>query len=448
MACIDDATQSTMAMTERSYRVAPPFEHGMPAWLWCILIAVFFTPPIRLPGDIPLRVDDLLVAFLGFLMIARSFLRFRIPAPDGISVALLAMACSMPVSAYFASQTINLPIGPKEYLDLIRPLKFLFLYLAIRDAKADTCLKPLQSAFAVAVWVLTLSALVQFLLLTPESGGILPNFFLLFTDLQPDHARSFFGLRPFATFHTPTDLGYVSTILLAETLSMPREHKWWTRSACVITLTLSNTRTFLFALPLFFALCALISDDGIARKIYRLLSGFIALGVVAVLIFVMGPIVNPGFSANIVRTGNAIVTGDYAEDDSLATRLHKLDLVVYTWNNARYFGVASREMLGDAADSEYVFTFHRYGIVGMSVLMAIYVAALLKIRRLRHDERELYLFVLLVLCATFLYGFTQGALINTRTGVIPVAVLGIAASKCAAPTRKAEGLAPDEEPLQ
>jgi len=410
-------------------RVANGREHNIPRWLFWVLMAVFFTPPMRLPGEIPFRIDDLFVAVAGGLMLARWILRFRAPKLDWVSASLLLMAISMPLSAFFAQQSSSLPVGIKEYLDLIRPLKFLFLYLALMRSDALSCLQSLKSAFRYAVPALTFFALIQFIFLNPASNGVVARFFLFFTELKPEHARSFFGLRPFATFHTPTDLGYVMTLLLAASLSIPGEHKWSTRTACVVGLTLSNTRTFLFALPLVFGICAILNADTFWKKMTRLFWSFSGVAFVGVLIFYIAPLVNPNFSRNIARSGNALVTGDFAEDDSIAVRLHKLELVVYTWDHAKYFGVASRELLGPAADSEYVFTFHRYGLIGIMVLLGIYVGCLVNTHRLLSYQRDLYLFTILVLFTTFIYGFTQGALINTRTGVIPIAVIAIASKR-------------------
>lgn len=398
-------------------------------WLGLVLIAVFFTPTIRLPSDIPLRIDDVIVAGMGAMMLARSILLLRVRRTDGISIALFLMAITMPVSAFLASQYTTLPIGVKEYLDLIRPLKFVVIYLALRTSDYESGIETLRRSFRVAIVILLGCALFQFFLLGPGSSGPIVSVFLSFTSLNPDQARSYFGIRPFATFQTPTDLGYVMTIFLAATMSMGNKKKWGSRIACLIGLVLSGTRTFLFALPLIFLISTALGTEKKSAKLKAFVWSGFGVALAAMMILVAFPLVNPSFSSNIVRTTNALTTANYAEDDSIATRLQKLELMVYTWNHARYFGVASRSMLGPAADSEYVFTFNRYGLVGMACLLGIYLAALIRIRPLRELAPQAYQFTVLVLFITFIYGFTQGALIDTRIGVLPIAIVGIAVSR-------------------
>lgn len=414
-------------MTENKAHEDYPEPHRNLSWFKWALLCVFFAPPIRLPGEIPLRIDDLLIAGVGSLMVVRWLFRLHLPRPTWVSVCLVLMIVTMPLSAFFANRVGTLPIGPKEYLDFIRPAKFLFLFLALQESDGYRALQTLRWSLRFALPILVACALIQFFL-TPDSGGMLARGFLFFTELPPEQAQSYYGVRPFATFHTPTDLGFVATILLAESLTMPARHRWWSGAGCVVCLTLSNTRTFLFALPLLFALATLMSEINTFKKLIRICWSFVAIGMIGALIFVVGPAVNPSFSANITRTTNAIATGDYASDDSIAVRLHKLELVEYTWANAPFFGVGSRELLGPAADSEYVFTFHRYGLLGISLTLILYIAGIKYIRRLLHGHRQMSQFTALVLFTTFIYGFTQGALINTRTGILPIATIGIAAA--------------------
>jgi hypothetical protein len=398
-------------------------------WLWLVLSAVFFTPTIRLPGDIPLRIDDLIVAGIGAMMLARAILRMRVGRFDGVTLALSLMAVTMPLSAFLASQYTTLPIGAKEYLDLIRPVKFVVLYLALRSSDFESGMETLRRTFRAAIAILLGCALIQFFLLNPGSGGPIVSIFLSFTSLNPDQARSYFGIRPFATFQTPTDLGYVMTVFLVGAMSMGNKRRWGSRIACLIGLVLSGTRTFLFALPVIFFIFSALREGKKSAKFKAIIWSGFGIALAAMMILVAFPYVNPSFATNITRTTNALTTADYSEDDSIAVRLQKLELVVYTWNHARYFGVASRSMLGPAADSEYVFTFNRYGLVGMACLLGIYLAALSRIRALRKLDPRVYQFTVLVLFATFIYGFTQGALIDTRVGVLPIAVVGIAVSK-------------------
>jgi hypothetical protein len=219
-------------------------------WLWLTLLAVLFTPTVRLPGGIPLRIDDLIIAGVGSMMLGRSLLRMRVSKLDGVSTVLLAMAATMPLSAIVASQWTTLPIGLKEYLDLIRPLKFIILYAAILKSDFAPAVEAIRRSFRVGIVILLACALIRFFLLTPDSSGLLVHFFLLFPDLDPNQVRSYFGGRSFATFQTPTDLGYVMTVFLVAAMSMGGRGRWGNRIACLLGLVLSGTRTFLFVLPL------------------------------------------------------------------------------------------------------------------------------------------------------------------------------------------------------
>lgn len=415
-------TTSIAAIAASSQRRIDAYSY----WTLFLLLSVLFTPTIRLPGDIPLRLDELFIVGTGGAMLARAILRLRFAKADWLVWVPLLMAASMLLSAILASVHGVLPVGPKEYLDLVRPMSFLVVYLAVRGCDPDEVFASIRKSFRFGTVGLALCALWQFLLLSPSSDSPIASFFLLYTDLTPEHARSFFGLRPFATFQTPTDLGYVMTIfLLAEVVLIPLR-TWKYILLSLAGLILSNTRTFLFAAPLLVVLYAAIYAKSRVARIRLLMLGAAGLLLGALLLLYVAPIVNSTFATNTIRTATSLTSGDYSQDESIAIRLQKLALVVYTWHHAPIFGVGSREMLGSAADSEYVYTFNRYGLIGILSLLSLYLAGLRNIRILKKRNLRIYTFVVLVLAVTFLYGFTQGAIINVRIGIVPMIVLGYA----------------------
>jgi len=407
-----------------------PLRHTREYSLWTLLLLLFvwFTPTLRLPGDIPLRLDELLIVGAGGLMLARLILRLRFSKSDSIFWVPLAMAASMLLSAILGTLKGALTVGVKEYLDLIRPISFLVIYLAVRARSPDRVFASIRIAFRTGTVVLSICALMQFLLLSPSSEGPLARFFLLYTDLAPEHARAFFGLRPFATFQTPTDFGYIMTVFLVAELTLFPLHKWRYVLLALIGLVLSNTRTFLFSAPVLVLLYALLYAKNTKARIRLLGIGLVGVFVGMAILLYVAPIVNASFATNTIRTARSLTSDDFSQDESLAIRLQKLALVVYTWQHAPFFGVGSREMLGAAADSEYVYTFNRYGLFGMIELMSLYIAGLSVIRVLRKRWQHVYAFAILMLAVTFLYGFTQGALINVRVGIMPMVVLGFVSS--------------------
>lgn len=407
---------------------APRGAHTYSIWILLLLLSVWFTPTLRLPGDIPLRFDDLLIFGMGGLLLGRFILTFHYRKPDSIWWIPIVMAASMLLSAVLATMKGDFPIGAKEYLDLIRPISFLIIYVAVRVRDPHAVLSSIRTTFRAGTVVLTIFALIQFLLLTPSSGGILANFFLLYTSLTPEHARSFFGLRPFATFQTPTDLGYIMMVfLLAEAVLYPQRKRIYLLLA-LIGLVLSNTRTFLFATPILVLLYAMIYAKTTAARVKLIVLGSTCILLGMVFLLYVAPLVNSTFATNTIRTATSLSSGNYSQDESIAIRLQKLALVIYTWQHAPLFGVASRQMLGEAADSEYVYTFHRYGLFGIVELMGLYVAALKVIGILKIHWLPVYTFTVLMLFTTFLYGFTQGALIDVRVGIIPMVLLGYASA--------------------
>jgi O-Antigen ligase len=417
---------ATTASNVAPLAVPPRRTRDYSQWTLLLLLSVWFTPTLKMPGNIPLRLDELMVASVGGLMLARFILRLRLRKIDSVSWVPVTMAVSMLLSAIFATVAGQLPIGPKEYLDLARPISFLIVYLAVRASDPNAMLSSIRTTFRGGIVGLAICALVQFLLLSPSSSGPLASFFLLYTDLASEQARSFFGLRPFATFQTPTDLGYVMTVFLLAELILFSWRKWGYVLLALVGLLLSNTRTFLFAAPVLLLLYAVIYAKNMVARIRLLILGTGGILVGAALLLYVAPMVNATFATNTIRTTTSLASGDYSQDESIAIRLQKLALITYTWQHAPFFGVGSREMLGVAADSEYVYTFNRYGLIGILELMTLYVAGLWVIRILKRRWLSVYTFAVLMLAATFFYGFTQGALINVRVGIVPMVVLGYA----------------------
>ena len=392
---------------------------------WCELlcILVILVPNLRLPGGIPFRLDDALVFTTAAFFVIRAVILWQLPQIDSIVVALLFTAIGVAVVTVLAPSVPGLSVGAKEYLDVLRPVKLLSVYVIVRSFRIMP--EQLVQNIRWSVTALLLFASAQLLLLSPSSDGPFAHFSLLFSDLKEEHIRSFFGLRPFATFHTPTDLGYVATIFLAAGYSLKNLPARRRLMICsTVLLLLSGTRTFLLVLPAFFIARAFAASS--LRQRFKLLAATVAaLAGLTALMFVVIPKINPAFAANTSRTVEAIVSGDFEADESIYDRLQNLALVTYTWEHSKVFGVVSREKLTVAADSEYILVFHRYGLVGLAEEVAFYLAAILILRRMQSHAPDVAMWGKLVLCATALYGVTQGALINTRIGVLPILILAV-----------------------
>lgn len=409
-------------------------------WLLILFLLVWFTPTVRLPGDVPIRLDDILIFGTGALMLAKSLFRLRVQYLDKISWVLIALGAEMVISAFVASQTGSLPVGPKEFLDVTRPIEFLIVYLTVRNSDPEDTLGSIRRGFQIGIIGLVFFALVQFLFMNPSSGGFLAEFFLSFTSLSPEHARGFWGLRPFATFQTPTDFGYVMAVALVVEATLCKRNRWLYAFVAFVGLILSNTRTFLFAAPLLVLVYAVINSNSYKKQIKLVVAGIGIMIGGLIFLYYVAPLVNANFAVNTTRTATDLATGDYSQDGSISIRLQKLELIAYTWNYAPILGVASRKMLGAAADSEYVYTFNRYGLLGILGLIAWYINSWWTVRPLRRDHRNIYTFAVVMLLTTFFYGFTQGALINVRVGIVPIALIGFASSIVFEPARTRESL--------
>jgi hypothetical protein len=402
---------------------------ALDVWMATLLLSLIFLPPMRLAGQVPFRVDDIVAFGGGAVLISGLLIKGKLPRLDGISAILLLMAFVTGMVTFLVGSSSHLSVGTKEYLDVLRPLKFMAVYLVVQRIPYDRCLKTLQQVLSVSLIPLVGLAIAQFLLLKPSSTNLLATFSLSFTELDVDQARSYFGLRSFSTFHTPTDLGYVATFVLMASLAL-RElpHRRRTAILAALGVLLSGTRTFIFGIPIMLIGFSVFIGSGVREKFRRLCITLILLSVGALSLLVIIPSVSPDFAENTTRSFGALTTGSFDQDQSILTRLQNLQMVLYTWEHAPYFGVVSRDLLTTAADSEYILTFHRYGLAGILQLVLFYWTGLATLR-VNESRREMQLFALFALLVTGLYGVTQGALINTRVGVLVFVVLGVLHAK-------------------
>jgi hypothetical protein len=401
------------------------------SFLLVLLASVFFTPSARIAGHVPARLDDLLVFLAGAVLAMACIARARLPRLDAVSFYLVLLMATILLSTLLAPLRLRVPVTSKEYLDLLRPLKFLFVYWAVRELPGRTALHSCVRTLSISLWVLLAVALAEMLLARLWPGGPLSHLFALYADPSWTHqgAETAMAQRPFATFNTPTHLGYVATIcLFLSPVLATRSQRRWLAAAAFLTLLLSVTRTLLFGLPLLFVVQAFARGGSFANKLRRLRFAIVLTLVVALLAALLLPLLSPraaGYTGSMIQS---IATGNTQDQYSITTRLDNLALVVYTWNHAPIFGVATRSLLPDFVDSEVILTFHRYGMLGLAMLCALYLIGVRGARRVSAAQPAFSAFVIVALAATFLYGLTQGALINSRMGVLPFVLLGVLAA--------------------
>jgi hypothetical protein len=232
--------------------------------------------------------------------------------------------------------------------------------------------------------------------------------------------------RPFATFNTPPDLGYVACVCLfaGPLIHSPRRRKVFVVTFFLIIL-ITATRMLLISLPLLLILRALLGGKTVKEAFKRLRFSLAVIVLAGVSSAVLLPIISPqasGFTQSMIVS---IATGDINDQDSITTRLDNLALVSYTWSHAPVFGVGSRSLLPDFVDSELILTFHRYGLLGLAALLLIYPLGFRVARQAAKGNHELSQFAVMALAVTFLIGITQGALTNSRTGVLLFVILGL-----------------------
>ena len=257
-------------------------------------------------------------------------------------------------------------------------------------------------------------------------GSIVVRFFSLFTEKSPDLLLDMMATRPFATFNTPPDLGYVACVCLfaGPLIHSPRRRKVFVVTFFLILL-ITATRMLLISLPLLLILRALLGGKTVKEAFKRLRFSLAVIVLAGVSSAVLLPIISPqasGFTQSMIVS---IATGDINDQDSITTRLDNLALVSYTWSHAPVFGVGSRSLLPDFVDSELILTFHRYGLLGLAALLLIYPLGFRVARQAAKGNHELSQFAVMALAVTFLIGITQGALTNSRTGVLLFVILGL-----------------------
>jgi hypothetical protein len=398
-------------------------------WLACLLLAIFFTPTLRLPGNIPLRVDDVIAFGSALIACCRALYTFRIGKVKGPWLYLTLVPVSVLLCTLVATIEQRPSIGPKEYLDLLRPIKFLIIYCFLARSNPRISLRTFVIVMENSMIALCVIAMVQLVFMKPDSNGILARFFLIYTHVEDEQAHMMLSLRPFATFNTPTDLGYIATIGIFVGIALtPPARRTKIIVSSLVALLISATRTFLFCLPLLLIAYACLTAHSLGEAVKKLRVTLLFLAAGTILVLIVMPVVS-SFAAGMVQHSiTAALSGDIQSEESFSNRLDNLALVQYTWDHARWFGVVTRSLIGPAADSELIYTFHRYGIVGITMLLTLYPVGYIYAKKATKYCSELAQFAIIMLTITFLYGITQGAIINTRIGAIPFITLGMLVS--------------------
>jgi len=396
-------------------------------WLTVVWMAVAFTPPFRLPNGIPIRLDDLLVFGAGVVLLLSATYRGRVYRLRGPGWVLVAMSLYILCVTALGPPVAGLSVTLKEFADAVRPLKFLIILLAVSRLPYPLCRRTLMRVLPLVTYTLLTFSALQFALLTPESENAIAGFFLKFSELQEWHTRSFFGGRPFATFGTPTDLGYHASLVFAVALTLKdMPHRGSVMLACITTLVLSQTRTFVFVLPLLLPVYIWISSGRLRRKLRAIFGSALWIAAGAVIMIVVLPHFSDEYKSLSVQTLSAIATGDFEADQSIAQRLATRYLVEIALEHAPLTGMVSRDLSPETAfDSEYVMVMHRYGLIGLGLTAVFYGVVVRSAWRNRRRLPDVAWLVLWASSLTFLYGITQGVLVNTRTGSFLFIILGV-----------------------
>jgi hypothetical protein len=395
---------------------------GFRWWFAVLWMSVVLLPVFRLPGGIPVRLDDILVFGAFLFLLGILITRDRLPRLAGSDWVLLATAVYILGVTIRGTPVSGASVGAREFLDTIRPLKFLVLVLILDRLRYDSFRAALGQVLPVGLYLVVGFAFLQLVLLHPGSNNPLAQLSLAFSELEEWHVRSLFGYRPFGTFHTPTDLGYFASVtLLAGLLLRDLPQRRAVIAVSLIGVVISGTRTFLFVLPFLLLIHALATGPSLVAKLKRFTGAImlIAIGGVAVLVLL------PNFTTFIFLTLVSIVTGDLTTDQSIVERLENLQLVELTLQTAPLTGVVTRDLMTRGMDSEYFLTLHRYGILGLGLALVLYVAVAVPAWRRRRANPDLGWLTLLVVALTFVYGLTQGALISTRVGVLFFVFVGL-----------------------
>jgi hypothetical protein len=408
----------------------------MGLWLVLVMLAVLFTPSFRVMGTVPVRADDVLI-FFGFgYYISKRLVLLKMPRLDSVAFSSFLVIASIAVSTLFVSLSSSGSITAKEYLDVVRPLKWLFLYWIVADIDATKAMKLILRTLYIS-WAILLALCILEIVL----GRFFPNmalaqFLASFRNGGDwDAVSSYMDKRPFATLESPTSLGYLATIgiFLSQLLEEKRKRRIFAAISSAL-LILTMTRTFFFALPLLFVCYEIARSDNWKTAIKGALVSIRVLVVLLLVALVVMPIISPSVTDLTFGVFSTVSSGNATEDFSIGNRIANLSLVVMTWNQAPLLGVATRAYLPDFVDSELIITFHRYGLFGLCALLSVYPAGMLMAWRMRRQNREMAASIMTMLMITFLYGITQGALINSREGVIPYIILGVLSSAARCPS--------------
>ena len=393
-----------------------------------MVFAAALTPTVRLTGNIPLRIDDLLTLIgVGYIALRVAFTG-KIVRPDPLLAVLVIQAiyvfADSFTSWYLGAPVPSLSVGPKELLDVGRPIKFIVIVLLCYIADGVSLRRRLSKALPVVAIILSLMAFLQIFFVRSSSTGLMPNLFLAFSELNDSQVRDFFGRRAFATFNTPTDYGFYSALTLAAAFFLKDTNR---RSLVmllsIIGIIISSTRTLMFSMPILMLAYFALFDPDRRNRVKKLLWTFSILGCSAVVFLAILPSILGDFSADAIRTVRSLTSGDYENDESISNRLKNLELMEIAWEHAKVTGIVSRDAQTEAYDSEIIMVFYRYGMLGLGVMGLFYIGAATKPWYARRSESNLSHLAFSILIITFLYGITQGALMNTRVGIFPIVLL-------------------------
>ncbi len=393
-------------------------------WLLCLLLGMLYTPTLRLPGGVPLRIDDVLVFSAGGVLAVKFLLGLRAPKLDAVFLYTAALTGMILLLTLMAPE--GLDVTAKEYLDCLRPIKFFLVYWLVRDCDPAAAQRTFIRIMSAASFILLAIACIEMFFARTMPGGIVVSFFSAFTEKSPDLLLDMMASRPFATFNTPPDLGYVACVCL---FAGPLIHSPRRRKAVVATffliLLITATRMLLFSLPLLLILQAFLRAKTAKEAFKRLRINLALIALAGASSVVLLPMISPHASDFTQSMIVSVVSGDTRDQDSITTRLGNLYLADYTWSHAPVLGVGSRSLLPDFVDSELILTFHRYGLAGLAALLLIYPLGFGLARQVAGKNHELYQFAIMALATTFLSGITLGALDNSRTGVLIFIILGL-----------------------
>lgn len=398
-----------------------------------ILICVLFTPNLRLAGAIPVRLDDLIVFGAGAILGAECLLRFSVPKPDVMSLYCVLLIATMLLSTFIAPLQFGFELSAKDYLDALRPLKFLLVYWIVREGEYRASLRAFVNTLSISMPILLAIAAIE--MAAPRIIG--DSFFVRalahFADTwTTEDAITAMTQRPFATFTTPTNLGYVAAIaLFLAPFIRSRGARRTHILVSFLVLLISVTRTLLFSLPLLLILWAFARGGSLRERLRALRFAILSVTLAVIVSATLLPLISPvaaGYTNSMIH---ALASGNIQNEDSITTRIGNLALVAETWKIAPVLGVATRELLPPWVDSEPILTFHRYGILGLAILFAIYPIGYFMARRDSLYGPQFSQFVIVFLAITFLYGITEGALISSRIGVLSFVVIGILKSSMA-----------------